>query len=67
MLRGVQGLFRASDLVDADAFRSYVEALPQGVDFAGIHALAFAPFEASSLMADASLPRRSPASRLPRA
>ncbi len=48
MLRGVQGLFRASDPIDAERFRTYVDALLQGADFAGVHALAYAPFEAAS-------------------
>ena len=48
MLRGVQGLFRASDHVDAARFRAYVDALLQGADFTGIHALAYASFDAPS-------------------
>ena len=46
MLRGMQGLFRASDLVDTERFQVYVEALLKGADFAGIHSLAYAPFDA---------------------
>jgi PAS domain S-box-containing protein len=41
MLRGVQGLFRASGRVDRDAFDTYVDALLAGADFAGVRSLAY--------------------------
>ncbi len=43
MLRGVQGLFRASDRVDGERFAAYVDALLAGADFVGIQLLAYAP------------------------
>ncbi|MBS0444952.1 MAG: CHASE domain-containing protein [Proteobacteria bacterium] len=42
MLRGMQGLFMASDPVTRDDFRAYVDALLGGTDFAGLRSIAFA-------------------------
>jgi PAS domain S-box-containing protein len=42
-LRGVQGLFRASQQVGLQAFQAYVDALLEGADFVGIQVVAFAP------------------------
>lgn len=66
MLRGVQGLFRASDHVDAARFRTYVDALLQGADSTGIHALATPLSMPRRSRAAASRPRRSPTSCPPR-
>ena len=41
MLRGVQGFFRASDLVSREDFATYVEALAQGPEFAGLQGLVY--------------------------
>ena len=43
MLRGVQGLFRASTAVDREHFDAYVDALLAGADFAAVQALAYTP------------------------
>ncbi|HMV63291.1 MAG TPA: diguanylate cyclase [Zoogloea sp.] len=41
MLRGVQGFFRASDLVNREDFATYVDALAQGPEFAGLQSLVY--------------------------
>ena len=51
MLRGVQGLFSASDDVDAQAFGTYVDTVMAGPDAAGLQSIAF-----SRLVAPADLP-----------
>nr|WP_316641180.1 EAL domain-containing protein [uncultured Roseateles sp.] len=43
LLRGAQGLFDASDLVERDDFRVYVEVALSGADFSGLQAFAFTP------------------------
>ncbi|MEP6876330.1 MAG: CHASE domain-containing protein, partial [Burkholderiales bacterium] len=43
MLRGVQGLFRASDKVGREGFGTYVDALLAGADFAGLQSVTYAP------------------------
>ena len=45
ILRGVSGLFAASDLVTSDDFSEYVDALSSGPDFAGLRSLAYAPLD----------------------
>ncbi len=45
MLRGLGGLFEASDEVTAADFAHYVGALTAGADFAGLRALAYARLE----------------------
>jgi len=42
-LRGVRGLFEASDRVSRDDFAAYVDAQLAGADFAGLRLLAYAP------------------------
>jgi len=58
MLRGVRGLFDASDEVTRQDFDTYVELLQSGADFAGLRALAYAPLHAAGGPAgpDDSLP-----------
>jgi len=51
MLRGVQGLFTASDKVDAQSFAAYVDTVMAGPDAAGLQSVAF-----SRLLAPADLP-----------
>jgi PAS domain S-box-containing protein len=41
MLRGVQGLFSASDVVDPAAFRTYVDTVMAGPDAAGLQSVAY--------------------------
>lgn len=48
MLRGVQGLFATSPKVGPEIFRTYVDVLQLGADFAGIKAIGVAWLEASS-------------------
>jgi PAS domain S-box-containing protein len=43
MLRGVRGLFDASDEVTAADFASYVDTLTAGAGFAGLRTIAYAP------------------------
>ena len=43
MLRGVRGLFEASDEITAADFAGYVDALLAGADFAGLRNIAYAP------------------------
>jgi PAS domain S-box-containing protein len=43
MLRGVRGLFEASDRVSRADFSAYVDAQLAGADFAGLRMLAYAP------------------------
>ncbi|WP_133700732.1 putative bifunctional diguanylate cyclase/phosphodiesterase [Roseateles toxinivorans] len=43
LLRGAQGLFDASDLVEREDFRLYVDVALSGTNFSGLQALAFTP------------------------
>ena len=43
MLRGMRGLFEASDEITAADFAGYVDALLAGADFAGLRNIAYAP------------------------
>ncbi len=43
MLRGVRGLFDASDHVTRQAFERYVDLLQHGADFAGLRSIGYAP------------------------
>ena len=43
MMRGVQGLFMASDQVSREGFDHYVDALLGGADFAGLQSIVYAP------------------------
>ncbi|WP_296502418.1 hypothetical protein [Rhodoferax sp.] len=42
MLRGVQGLFAATDMMDRATFRDYVGALQFDANFSGIQAIGIA-------------------------
>jgi PAS domain S-box-containing protein len=52
MLRGVRGLFRASDLVTRDDFSRYVDTLKAGADFSGLRMVAYAPLRHADAEAD---------------
>ncbi len=67
MLRGVQGLFSASDGVDAERFDRYVDALVAGADFAGIGSLGHATWSPQGAAGEAPLDRVAPASGASRA
>ncbi len=41
VLRGVQGLFAASDLVRREEFKTYLDSLQLGVDYAGLEGIGF--------------------------
>ena len=43
MLRGVRGLFDASDSVSRQGFGRYVDLLQRGADFAGLRSIGYAP------------------------
>ncbi|MEP7101730.1 MAG: CHASE domain-containing protein, partial [Burkholderiales bacterium] len=43
MLRGVQGLFMASDKVESAGFNTYVDSLLAGADFAGLQSITYGP------------------------
>jgi PAS domain S-box-containing protein len=43
MLRGVRGLFEASDVVTREDFTAYVDSLLSGAGFAGLRSISFAP------------------------
>ncbi|MEO8280040.1 MAG: CHASE domain-containing protein, partial [Ideonella sp.] len=55
ILRGVGGLFAASDRVGADDFSNYVDSLSSGPDFAGLRSLAYAPLKRSAASTSAPL------------
>jgi len=48
MLRGVRGLFDASDKVTAADFAGYVDALLSGADIAGLRSIAWLPLQAGA-------------------
>jgi diguanylate cyclase (GGDEF)-like protein len=43
LLRGAQGLFDASDLVEREDFQAYVDVALSGTDFSGLQGFAYAP------------------------
>ncbi|MDO9285110.1 MAG: CHASE domain-containing protein [Aquabacterium sp.] len=51
MLRGVRGLFDASDDVTATDFARYVDGLTTGAGFAGLRSVAYAPLQAAASIA----------------
>ena len=62
MLRGTQGLFEASSLVERDEFEHYVDALLAGADFAGLQAIAYVPLPPGGRDATAAISLVAPAS-----
>lgn len=48
MLRGVQGLFVASEDIEPHKFRAYIEALQLDANFSGIDGIGFLPLESQS-------------------
>ena len=51
MLRGVQGLFMASGVVDRASFDTYVDALLAGSDFSGLQSITYGPLVSAAGLA----------------
>ncbi len=64
-LRGVRGLFDASDLVTRQDFERYVDLLQSGPDFAGLRAIGHAPLQGSGVAMTAPCTYLSPAGSAP--